>query len=170
MRNPFKVISPLSTRASESMRSNLKPFEKNVAEIEADAARQLLQAHQRQQLADVGVDLEELAVGRLQLEVAGERREVDVRGIAAPRERTEQRRLPALDAVGKPGEREERAGVGRVELELELAGRRSSGPARHTPEARSEASSLVSASFSIFQSPACGLAASISWPKRLPWK
>jgi len=55
----------------------LEPLGEYVAKVERQAPRQRLQAHQGHQLAQAGIDLEELAVLGLHLHVAGQARVID---------------------------------------------------------------------------------------------
>src|SRR5207244_308931 len=63
-----------------------KTLGEHVAEVERDAPRQRLQVHERDQLAQAGIDLEELAVLGVELEIAGETRVVDRGRLAEPAE------------------------------------------------------------------------------------
>src|SRR5205085_10932400 len=101
----------------------LEALREHVAEVQANALGKRLQAHERDQLADARLDLEELPVFGDQLQLAAERRIVDRRRIAAPGERALEVRLAVFDDVGKAHAREETAGVRRVELEDERAAR-----------------------------------------------
>src|SRR5919201_967410 len=94
------------------------------AGIEADASRQRLQAHERDQLAQAGFDLEELAVLGLELELPAQAWIVDEAWITVPVERALQLGLAALHHVGIAHAAEKLARVGGGELEVEAAARR----------------------------------------------
>ena len=102
----------------------LEALGEHVAKVERQVPRQRLQAHQGHELAQAGIDLEELAVLGLHLHVAGKARVVDCQRIAVPRERALQPYLAALDEVGIAHALEELAAIGDVELEVGDGGQR----------------------------------------------
>ena len=95
----------------------------DVAEVERDAPRQRLQVHERDQLAQAGIDLEELAVLGVELEIARETRVIDRGRLAEPAHRAVELRLAAQHHARIADPREELAGVRRFQRELELARR-----------------------------------------------
>ena len=68
MRNSCSVMTPRSTCALDVDAVELEALGEHVAEVERHAPRQRLQAHERDQLAEARVDLEELAVLGLHLQ------------------------------------------------------------------------------------------------------
>src|SRR5205085_5178991 len=64
-----------------------KALRKHVAEVEPDAPRQRLQVHERDQLADAGIDLEELAVLSDEPEIAAQAGIVDAEELTLPAHR-----------------------------------------------------------------------------------
>ena len=97
-------------------------FAEHVAEIERDPPRQRLQRQHAEQLADARIDLRELPGARLQREVAGQRRIVEVVRRAVPRELAVDlgRRVAHRDRITEAIE--ERAGVLGDERDVDLGG------------------------------------------------
>src|SRR5207244_13424189 len=98
-----------------------KALGEDVTEVERDAPRQRLQIHERDQLAQARVDLEELPVLGAELEIAREARIVERHRFALPVHRAGELGLAAEHGVGIADPREELADVGGLERELELA-------------------------------------------------
>src|SRR5215813_3072086 len=72
-----------------------KAFGEHVAEVERNAPRQRLQVHERDELADARIDLEELTVLRDEPEVPGQAGIVDAEELALPADRAGKVRLAA---------------------------------------------------------------------------
>ena len=107
-----------------------KALGEDIAEVERDAPRQRLQVHERDQLAQARIDLEELAVLGAELEIAREARIIERHRLAQPANRAGELGLAAEHGIRIADAREELADVGGFERELELArGRRAAAPA-----------------------------------------
>src|SRR5690606_12583580 len=96
----------------------------HVAEIEGNAPRQRLQAHQRNQLPEARLDLQKLALVRLQVHGAGEARVIERNRLAVPGEITLEQRRASFDETRIADAIEEGAGVVSLQREVERAARR----------------------------------------------
>src|SRR5581483_3035342 len=100
-----------------------KALRKDIAEVERDAPRQRLQVHERDQLAEPRIDLEELAVLGGEPELAGQARVVDMARLGRPAKGSGELRLAAENRVRVADAAEKFAGIARVQAEVEVGGK-----------------------------------------------